>query len=298
MLHNDKILNTYRFMPRIGLGVWQAKNGKEVESAVESALNAGYRLFDTAAAYGNEASVGKAITSSVVPREEIFVTTKLWNADHGYDKTLKACDKSLKRLGLDYIDLFLMHWPAPEAGNYTDTWRAFEKLKKDGKVRSIGVSNFTPDLLDSLIKNSSVVPAVNQIELHPRFTQQATVEYCQNHGIAVEAYSPLGGAGNDLLKDATLQEIAKSHSASTAQIIIRWHLQRDHIVIPKSTSPKRIAQNIDVYDFSLNDEEMATIDGLDTGERVGANPEYLNIMLPTRLVQFAHRFGLVHWKKK
>lgn len=269
-------LNNGITMPQLGLGVWQTKDGEEVETAVGAALKTGYRLIDTAAIYGNEEGVGRAIEASGIPREELFITTKVWNADQGYDSTLAAFDKSLQRLGLDYVDLYLIHWPLPAADKYIDTWKALEKLYNDKKVRAIGVSNFTPEYLERLLNETTIVPAVNQIELHPYFSQTETREYCKNHDIVVESYSPLGSTSSDLLHDETLQRIAEQYGRTIAQVIIRWHLQHELIVIPKSVHPDRIAQNFDVFDFELSPEDMATIDDLNRDARVGADPDTAN----------------------
>lgn len=271
-------LNNGIMMPQLGLGVWQTKDGEEVETAVSAALETGYRLIDTAAIYGNEEGVGRALTTSGIPHEELFVTTKLWNADQGYDSTLAAFDKSLQRLNLDYVDLYLIHWPLPVANKYIDTWRALEKLYSDKKVRAIGVSNFIPEYLERLLNETTIVPAVNQIELHPYFSQIETREYCKQRDIAIESYSPLGSSGSDLLHDTTLQRIAEHYDKTIAQVIIRWHLQHDLIVIPKSVHPDRIAQNFAVFDFELSDNDMVTIDNLNTDTRVGADPTTANFM--------------------
>lgn len=269
-------LNNGITMPQLGLGVWQTKDGEEVETAVGAALKTGYRLIDTAAIYGNEEGVGRALAASGIPREELFITTKVWNADQGYDSTLAAFDKSLQRLGLEYVDLYLIHWPLPAADKYIDTWKALEKLYNDKKVRAIGVSNFTPEYLERLLNETTIVPAVNQIELHPYFSQTETREYCKNHDIVVESYSPLGSTGSDLLHDHTLEGIAKQYDKTIAQVIIRWHLQHELIVIPKSVHLDRIAQNFDVFDFELSSDDMATIDGLNRDARVGADPDTAN----------------------
>lgn len=269
-------LNNGIEMPQIGLGVWQTMDGEEVEIAVAAALEAGYRLIDTAAVYGNEAGVGRAIKASGIPREEIFVTTKLWNADQGYDSTLAAFAKSLQRLDLDYVDLYLIHWPVPVADKYIETWRAFEKIFTDGMARSIGVSNFKPDHLENLIAHTEIIPAVNQIELHPQFPQHGTREVCRTHDIAVESYSPLGSSKGKLLSDARIIQIAAKHNKTPAQVLVRWHLEQGLIVIPKSVRPERIEENIDVFDFTLDDEDMKMIATLDTGERIGSDPDTAN----------------------
>jgi methylglyoxal/glyoxal reductase len=269
-------LNNEVVMPQIGLGVWQAKDGREVEQAVASAIECGYRLIDTAAVYGNEKGVGRAIAASDVPREELFITTKVWNADQGYEQTLAAFDKSLERLGLDYIDLYLIHWPVPAKDQYVDTWRALEKLYNDGKVRAIGVSNFTIEYLERLMQESTITPAINQIELHPHLSQVELRDYCKQHGIAVESYSPLGGTGGRLLDEPVLREIGQRYGKSPAQVTIRWHLQNELIVIPKSVTPERIRQNIDVFDFELSSDDMTKIDNLNANARVGSDPTTAN----------------------
>lgn len=269
-------LNNEVVMPQLGLGVWQAKDGHEVEVAVKTAIECGYRLIDTAAVYGNEKGVGRAIAVSDVLREELFITTKVWNADQGYNQTLAAFEKSLERLGLDYIDLYLIHWPVPAKDLYIDTWRALEKLYNDGRVRAIGVSNFTIEYLERLMSGTTVIPAVNQIELHPHLSQVELRDYCKKHGIAVESYSPIGGAGGKLLDEPILHEISSKYDKSPAQVTIRWHLQHELIVIPKSVTPERIKQNIDVFDFELSEEDMAAIDNLNVDARVGSDPTTAN----------------------
>lgn len=269
-------LNNEVVIPQIGLGVWQAKDGREVETAVSTALDCGYRLIDTAAVYGNERGVGRAITASTVPREEIFVTTKVWNADQGYDQTLAAFNKSLERLGLEYIDLYLIHWPVPAKDMYIETWRALEKLYADGKVKAIGVSNFTIEYLERLTHESAIIPAINQIELHPHLSQIELRDYCKQRGIAVESYSPLGGTGGHLLDEPILTEIGQKYNKSPAQVVIRWHIQHDLIVIPKSVTPERIRENINVFDYELSANDMASIDNLNTDTRVGTDPTKAN----------------------
>ncbi|MEE4023264.1 aldo/keto reductase [Gordonia sp. PKS22-38] len=277
-------LSTGALIPQLGLGVWQADDS-DTEKAVEYAIGtAGYRHIDTAAAYGNEAAVGRGITASGVDRGDVFVTTKLWNADHGRDRAHRAIDASLERLGLDHVDLYLIHWPLQNRDRMIETWRALVEIRDAGKASAIGVSNFEPHHLDAIIDATGEVPAVDQVELHPRLAQQELRSYCATKGIAVEAWSPLGGSGsgwgadsspNTLLTDPALTDIGERHGRSAAQVMIRWHLQNGVIVIPKSVHEERIAQNIDVLDFELDDADMAAIAALDTGARVGAHPDEL-----------------------
>ncbi|MDM5214046.1 aldo/keto reductase [Peribacillus sp. NJ4] len=258
-------------MPQLGFGVFKVKNGKETVESVKKAIQVGYRAIDTAAIYENEEGVGQAIRECGVPREELFITSKVWNTEQGYETTLQAFDDSLNRLGLEYLDLYLIHWPGKD--KYLETWRALEKLYKDGKVKSIGVSNFHVHHLENLLANSEVKPVVNQIELHPLLTQLEIRDYCAKHEIKVTSWSPLG-RGN-LLEEPTINHIAKKHGKSSAQVLIRWHLQHDLVVIPKSITPSRIEENAQVFDFSLSLNEMNQIDALNKNERFGSNPDEL-----------------------
>ncbi|MFJ8601807.1 aldo/keto reductase [Streptomyces shenzhenensis] len=264
------ILNNGVEMPQLGLGVWQVPDD-EAERAVATALEAGYRSIDTAALYGNEAGTGRAVAASGLPREDIFVTTKLGNGDQGYDATLRAFDASLAKLGLDYLDLYLIHWPLPARGTYVDSYKAFEKLYSDGRVRAIGVSNFLPEHLERLIAETSVIPAVNQIELHPHLQQHAAREYHAEQGIATEAWSPLG-QGKGLLEVPAIVAIAQKHNRTPAQVVLRWHVQLGTVVIPKSVTPSRIRENIEVFDFSLDTEDLAAISALNEDRRLGPDP--------------------------
>ncbi|GGL21195.1 oxidoreductase [Nocardia jinanensis] len=264
------VLNDGSLIPQLGFGVFQVPEG-QVFDTVTAALNAGYRSIDTAAIYGNEEGTGRAIRQFGLPRDEIFVTTKLWNSDQGYDSTLRAFDASLQRLGLDYLDLYLIHWPVPSADRFVDTFRAFQRLKVDGRVRSIGVSNFRSTDLDRLISETGETPSVNQIELHPRLAQRELRDYHAEHAIATEAWSPLGQG--TLLGDPVITRIAAEVDRSPAQVIIRWHLQLGNVVIPKSVTPARIVENFDVLGFELSAEQMQAISGLDDGTRTGADPD-------------------------
>ncbi|MEV0178919.1 aldo/keto reductase [Streptomyces sp. NPDC050625] len=264
------ILNNGVEMPQLGFGVWQVPDD-EAERAVATALEAGYRSIDTAAIYGNEEGTGRAIAASGLPREDVFVTTKLWNSDHGYDAALRAFDVSLEKLGLDYLDLYLIHWPLPSRGAYIETYKAFEKLLADGRVRAIGLSNFLPEYLEHLLDRTSVIPAVNQIELHPHLQQHAARAFHAQQGIHTEAWSPLG-QGKGLLEVPAIVAIAQKHNRTPAQIVLRWHLQLGNIVIPKSVTPSRIKENIDVFDFRLDTEDLAAISALNEDRRLGPDP--------------------------
>ncbi|MGW8765228.1 aldo/keto reductase [Streptomyces sp. NPDC055815] len=266
-------LNNGVEIPQLGFGVFQVADDATT-AAVSAALEAGYRSIDTAAIYGNEAGVGRALGASGIAREELFVTTKLWNADQGYDATLRAFDDSLAKLGLDHVDLYLIHWPAPARDLYRDSWRALERLAEEGRIRAAGVSNFQPEHLRRLMDGATLAPAVNQIELHPALQQSELRAFHGEHRIATEAWSPL--AQGAVLDDPAVTAIAAAHGKSPAQVVIRWHLQLGNVVIPKSVTPARIRANIDVLDFVLTDAEMATIAGLDRGLRTGPHPDELN----------------------
>ncbi len=246
-------------IPRLGLGTWQAQQDGTARQAVEWALEAGYRHIDTAAAYGNEEDIGLAISGSSLPRKDIFVVTKVFNDDQGYDSTLKACEASLKRLKLDYVDLYLVHWPV--SGLRKDTWRAMVRLAEEGLCRSVGVSNYTIRHLEELLTDSPIIPAANQIEVSPFLTRTPLVDYCQSKGIVVEAYSPL--ARSRKLSDPRLVEVADRYGKSAAQVALRWALQHDLVVIPKSTNKERIFENANLYDFALSAEDMALMDSFD-----------------------------------
>lgn len=261
-------LNDGATMPQLGLGVYQIASGGACRRAVEYALSIGYRHIDTASFYGNEADVGRAVRESGVRRDEVFVTTKLWNSDQGYASAIAAGEKSLKRLGLDRIDLYLIHWPEPRSRE--DSWRALIELRNRGLVRSIGVSNYTVAHLEALLASSDIVPAVNQVEFNPFLYQRELLDFCTTHGIALVAYCPLARAQK--LRDARLKTIAAKHGKSAAQVMIRWILQRGVGAIPKSSRPERIQENADIFDFALGDGDMAELDRLDEGYRTCWDP--------------------------
>lgn len=269
-----KTLNNDRQIPQLGYGVWKVPN-EEAAQVVENALDAGYRLIDTAKIYGNERGVGEALTKSNVSREELFITTKVWNSDQGYDNTLKAFDESLEKLGLDYVDLYLIHWPTPKYDTYVETYQALQKLYKDGRTKSIGVCNFDIEHLERLMDECDVVPAVNQVECHPYLQQKELKDFCKEHDIQLEAYSPLMN-GTKVLDDPIIKDIAKQYDKTPAQIILRWHLQSDVVVIPKTVTPSRMKENLDVFDFELSEKDLEKITDLDRNERHNAVPKEMN----------------------
>ena len=267
-------LNNGVEIPQLGFGVFQIPPDEVVEPVL-SAIESGYRLIDTAAAYGNEEGVGKAIAEAGVPREELFLTTKLWNTDHGHDEALRAFDTSLGKLGVDSVDLYLIHWPLPSRGRYVETWQALEKIYADGRARAIGVSNFTEPHLRRLLAESGVVPAVNQIELHPRFNQADLRAFHAEHSIVTEAWSPIG-QGQGLLQDPVVTGIAQAVDRTPAQVVLRWHLQLGNVAIPKSTHAERIRANIEVFDFELTAAQMGELSGM-AGSRLGPDPEQFDV---------------------
>lgn len=263
-------LNNGVKMPQLGFGVYKVTN-EEIKDAVTHALNAGYRSIDTAQFYDNEAGVGEAINESGIPRDEIFVTTKVWNTHHGYDKALEAFEQSLTLLNLDYIDLYLVHWPMPKYDLYVETYKALEKLYRDGRVRAIGVSNFHIEHLERLLAECEIKPVVNQVECHPYLQQKELKAFCKENDIVVEAWSPIA-KGGEVLQDEIIKETADKYGKSAAQVVLRWHMQEGTIAIPKSVTPSRIKENIDIFDFSLTDEEMEKIASLDRNHRIGKDP--------------------------
>lgn len=267
-------LNNGVKMPQLGFGVWQVED-EGATAAVSTAIEIGYRSIDTATVYQNEAGVGKAIKQTNVNREELFITTKVWNTDQGYDNTIAAFEASLERLGLEYVDLYLIHWPMPKHDEYVETYKALEKLYKDGRVKAIGVSNFEIEHLERLMKETEIKPVVNQVECHPHMVQQELKDFCKRHDIFIEAWSPLE-QGGDVLENEVVTEIAKKHGKTPAQVVLRWHIQNDTVVIPKSVTPSRIEENFQIFDFELSAEDMDGITKLDIGRRKGPNPNDMN----------------------
>ncbi len=264
-------LNSGAMIPQLGFGVFQI-DPEDTAETVGTALDAGYRHIDTAQMYGNEAEVGQAIAASGIARDELWITTKCNNSHHGYDDAQAALDESLRKLGLDDVDLYLIHWPLPGKDLYVQTWKGFEKALASGKTKNIGVSNFTEEHLERLAQETDTVPAVNQIELHPHMQQMAMRAYDQRKGIATEAWSPIG-QGKGLLDAPELEGIATTHDKSTAQVVLRWHMQLGNIIFPKSVTPERIRENMEIFDFELSDEEMESIAGMDKAQRLGPDPD-------------------------
>lgn len=263
-------LNNGQQIPQLGLGVYKLATDV-AEGLIRQAIETGYRRFDTASFYGNESQIGAGVRNGGLPREEIFVTTKIWNDDQGYDRTLAAIDESLARLNIDYVDMLMIHWPKPQLDLYLETWAAFQKAMEAGKIRGIGVSNFQPNHLDRLLEAGGTVPAINQIELHPGLQQAVVRAYDAQHGIATEAWSPL--ARGRFNEDATVVSIADKHGKSSTQVVIRWHIELGNLVIPKTATASRLQENISVFDFSLDDDDMAKLTTLDSGLRTGPNPD-------------------------
>ncbi|HEY8588577.1 MAG TPA: aldo/keto reductase [Naasia sp.] len=262
-------MNDGRHIPQLGLGVYKVPD-EDVEAVVATAVEAGYRHIDTATLYRNEAGVGRAVRGAAVPREDLFVTTKLWNDDHGFDSALRAFDASMEELGLDYVDLYLIHWPVPSQDLYVETWRALERIRDEGRARSIGVSNFAQSHLERLLTETETAPAVNQVELHPWLAQDALREFDAAHGILTEAWSPL--ARGRVVGNEALERIGAKYGKSPAQVVLRWHLDLGNVVIPKSVTPARIRENADVFDFGLDHDDLTVIAGLDSGGRTGRDP--------------------------
>jgi 2,5-diketo-D-gluconate reductase A len=267
-------LNNGLTMPQFGLGVWRIPED-EAAANVKAALSYGYRLIDTAKIYRNEAGVGEGIQQSGVPREEVFVTSKLWNSDQGYDNTIRAYEASLKRLKLEYLDLYLIHWPQPAHDTYVESWKAMEQLYKEGRVKAIGVSNFQPAHLDRLAAECEIVPAINQVELHPLMTQETVRDYNQKHGIQTESWSPLRGVVGDDMPEV-LGQLAAKYRKTPAQVVLRWHIQLGLVVIPRSSKPERLKENRDIFDFELSSEDMHTISALNQNKRLGGDPDTMN----------------------
>jgi 2,5-diketo-D-gluconate reductase A len=268
-------LNSGHSIPQLGFGVFKV-DPAETERIVIDALEAGYRHIDTAAIYGNEEGVGRAIAASGIPRDELFITTKLWNDDQGTDSAFAAIDRSLDKLGLDFVDLYLIHWPTPKKDRYVESWHALEQIAADGKSRSIGVSNFLVPHLERVIGEGGTVPAVNQIELHPAYQQRDVTEFSREHGIHIEAWGPLGQGKYPLFDEEPVAAAARAHGVTPAQAVLKWHLQIGNIVFPKSNSAERIRENLDLFGFELTTDEVEAISALERGGRVSAHPDEVN----------------------
>ena len=264
-------LNNGATIPQLGFGVFQIDPSDTAET-VMTALDVGYRHIDTAQMYGNEAEVGEAVAKSDIPRDQLWITTKCNNSNHGYEDSQSALDESLRVMGLDHVDLYLIHWPLPGKDLYVDTWKGLEKAHEDGKARTIGVSNFQPHHLDRLLSETETVPAINQIELHPHMQQAGLRSYHERHGIRTEAWSPIG-QGKGLLDAPEFADIAQAHGKSPAQVVLRWHIQLGNIIFPKSVTPERIRENFEIFDFELSDDEMNTINNMEKAERLGPDPD-------------------------
>lgn len=267
-VHDAFTLNNGVCMPKLGLGVYKMNEGSETVTAVKHAIEIGYRSIDTAFLYGNEEGVGRGIRESGIAREELFITTKVWNANQGYDETLQAFDESKKKMGLDYLDLYLIHWPVKD--KYKETWKAIEKLYNDGQIRAIGVCNFQIHHLSDLMKDCEIVPMVNQVEFHPRLTQKELLSFCKQNWIQLEAWSPLMRGDMDI---PLLRELAEKYKKTPAQIVLRWDLQHEVATIPKTVTPQRMEENALIFDFELSLEDMAHIDGLNENKRFGPDPD-------------------------
>ncbi len=270
-LKSSVALNNGVAIPWIGFGVFQVKPGDETFRSVSTALKLGYRAVDTAAIYGNEEDVGRAVRESGIPRDEIFITTKVWNGDHGYESTLQAFETSRKKLGLDAVDLYLIHWPVPSRGLYKETWRAMEKLYRDGAVRAIGLSNFQLPHIEDLLQKAEVVPVINQVEFHPFLYQADLLRGCEKRNIRLEAWSPL--TRGRFFDNPVIQDVARRNGRSPAQVLIRWCLQHEVVVLPRSTREDHIRENGEVFDFTLSNEDMARLNALNEGTRIGPDPD-------------------------
>lgn len=271
---NTITLNNGITIPQLGLGVYKVAN-EDTYSAVNTAIQAGYRAIDTAQYYENEAEVGRAIKDSGIEREELFITTKVWNSHHGYERTLEAFESSIDKLGLDYVDLYLVHWPIPSLNHYVETYQALEKLYQNGRVKAIGVSNFHIEHLERILMHCKVKPVLNQVECHPYLPQQKLKSFCKQHDIFIECWCPLFRGGS-VLEEPIILNLSEKYKKTPAQIVLRWHIQQNSIVIPKSVTPSRIKENINVFDFSLSDNEMNGIAQLENGERIGADPNEMD----------------------